>query len=335
MSLHPPSLSITLDAALRDLAGGTDKARTLAAHALGDVTDATERRRAAEALALAARDAKPEVRTEVAISLGELEQAAAIPALVDLLDDGVPVVRQAAAIALGKLGLSDGFAPLADKLRSGPPDLRFQAATSLVEIDADAAFDPLLAALSDDDPEVLGAVAVALGACGDPRAAGHLSGLLEHKRTRTRFDAAYALAELGDDRGREVLVSALANGELAWDAIDALERLADDAAADALAGLAGPRRKVTLVHVRAADALLAVAPEHRSAEGARALLTSAATARKLEVAGLAVAAIARAGGDWARQVLEATRDTRRGRRLADEIDHALAELAEVVAEPSA
>ncbi len=334
MSLHPPSLSITLDAALRDLASGTDKARTLAAHALGDVTDATERRRAADALVDAARDARPEVRTEVAVSLGELEQAVAIPALVDLLDDGVPVVRQAAAIALGKLGLSDGFAPLADKLRSGPPDLRFQAATSLVEIDADAAFDPLLVALGDDDAEVLGAVAVALGACGDPRAAGHLAGLLEHARARTRFDAAYALAELGDSRGREVLVAALTDGELSWDAIDALENLADDAAADALAGLAAPRRRATLVHVRAADALLAVAPEHRGAGGARALLASAATARKMEVAGLAVAAIARAGGEWARQALEAARETRRGRRLADEIDQALADLAEPVAERS-
>jgi len=335
MSLHPPSLSITLEAALRDVAGGTDKARTLAAHALGDVTDATERRRAAEVLVRAARDPRPEVRTEVAISLGELEQAAAIPALVDLLDDGVPVVRQAAAIALGKLGLSDGFAPLADKLRTGPPDLRFQAATSLVEIDAEAAFDPLLASLSDDDPEVLGAAAIALGACGDPRAAGHLAGLLEHKRARTRFDAAYALAELDDTRGRQVLVAALADGELQWDAIDALERLADDAAADALAGLVAPRRRATLVHVRAADALLSVAPEHGSAAGARTLLASAATARKLEVAGLAVAALGRAGGDWARQALEAARATRRGRRLADEIDRALADLAEPVQEPVA
>ena len=91
MSFLFPSSTITLEAALRDLAGGSAKARALAAHALGDVSDPTERRRAVEALLRALEDDRPEVRSEASASLGDLADASAIPQLVRRLDDGVAV----------------------------------------------------------------------------------------------------------------------------------------------------------------------------------------------------------------------------------------------------
>jgi hypothetical protein len=135
-----PSSTITFEAAIRDLASRNAKSRAAAAHALGDVVDPTEKRRAVEALIAALEDDRPEVRAEACSSLGELGEAAAVPGLIKRLDDGSEPVRQNAAIALGSLRALaiDGFEPLALALREGPADLRFQAATSIAEIDAAA-----------------------------------------------------------------------------------------------------------------------------------------------------------------------------------------------------
>jgi len=330
-SIHPPSLTITFEAALRDLGSKDPRVRAAAAHALGDVTDPEQRRRAVDGLIERLGDARPEVRAEAAFSLGELESEAAVTPLCARLEDADSRVRQAAAIGLGTLGFRAGFAALRDALAGGPPDLRFQAATSLAEIDPDDAYQPLVDALADGDGEVVGAAALALGAIGDHRAAGHLSGRLDHPRAQTRFDVAYALAQLGDGRGAEVLRRALGDDGLAWDAIDGLERIGDPAAADALAGLVGRRFLIRPHNLRAAGALLALAPDHAAAATARELLTATLTHRRVDLAGVAVDMAGRVGGAWAIEALTRARDSRRGRRLADEIDAALAAAA---AEPS-
>ncbi len=322
-SIHPPSLTITFEAALRDLNSKDARVRAAAAHALGDVTEAEHRRKAVPALIDRLRDERAEVKAEAAFSLGELESEAAVEPLVTRLEDGDMRVRQAAAIALGKLGFRAGFAPLQKALAEGPPDLRFQAATSLAEIDPEAAYGPLIAALDDGDDEVVGAVALALGALGDRRATGHLSGKLEHRRPRTRFDVAFALAELGDARGAAVLRGSLGDEGLVWDAIEGLEKIGDAAAADELQAMASRRYLLKPYHVRAAGALVLLAPEHAGAAAARRLLTEALTHRRMELAGVAVEMLARIDADWAREALTAARDSRRGRRLAEEIDAAL------------
>ena len=56
MSFLFPSSTITLEAALRDLARGSPKARAFAAHALGEITEPAEKRRALEALIAALDD---------------------------------------------------------------------------------------------------------------------------------------------------------------------------------------------------------------------------------------------------------------------------------------
>ncbi len=326
MSFLFPSSTITLEAALRDLARGSPRARAAAAHALGDLTEPTEKRRAADALIRALDDDRPEVRAEASASLGDLREEAALPHLLKRLDDGVPAVRQNAAIALGSIGHADAFAPLADALREGPADLRFQAATSLAEIDAPRAFAPLLDALGDRDAQVAGAAALALGAIGDKRAIEHLAPLLEHAEPAARFDAAYALAELGDPAGRATLVGSLGDEARAWDAVAALATLGSPDDADALGRALTNRRVPPEATVLAAGTLLRIAPGSAHAGAARRVLLAALTNRKTHVRGLAVEQLGQLGpacAAWAREPLEKLARSGKGGEVLEQIATAL------------
>jgi HEAT repeat protein len=330
-----PSSTITLEAALRDLARGSPKARAAAAHALGEVTEPTEKHRAAEALIRALDDDRPEVRAEACASLGDLAEAAALPLLVKRLDDGMPLVRQNAAIALGAIGHADGFGPLADALREGPADLRFQAATSLAEIDAARSFDPLVGALGDGDPLVVGAAALALGAIGDKRAIEHLAPLLEHAVPAARFDAAYALAELGDPAGRATLIGNLGDAERAWDAVTALATLGSTDDAEALGRALANRRVPAEATVLAAGTLLRIAPESAQAEAARRVLLAALGARKTHVRALAVEQLGAVGAPWAAGPLQKLAKSGKGGEILEPIADALRAIEEAIERASA
>ncbi len=317
MSEWFPQQTITFDAALRDLASGSAKARALAAHALGDVTEPGDKRRAVDALVRALDDDRGEVRAEACSSLGELGEPAALPHLVKRLDDGIPEVRQNAAIALGTLRLPDAFEPLALALREGPADLRFQAATSLAELDPARAFDLLIAALGDRDAQVVGSAALALGAIGDARALPALHAQLDHREAAARFDVAYALAELRDAAGRDVLASAVSDVAQAWDAVTALGWL------DAKPELARAIASSKTLHeaaVLAAGHLLRLDGDDAKA---REVLLDALTSRKGHVRALAIEQLAEHGGAWARPALEKLARSRKGADHGELIANAL------------
>lgn len=328
MSFLFPSPTITFEAALRDLASGSPKARAAAAHALGDVTEAAEKRRALDALIRALDDDYPQVRMEACAALGELREPGGIPHLIKRLADGAAPVRQNAAIALGTIGHPDGFQPLADALKSGPADLRFQAATSLAEIDPARAFDLVMAALDDRDSEVVAAAALSVGAIAKnddgkrAPAIAALSAKLEHTSPSTRFDVAYALAELGDPAGRSALTAALRDLDRAWDAVSALGELA---AKDDLAKAVATRDTPMEARVLAAGKLLALGVD---SEESRALLLEALTARKVNVRGLAIEQLAEVGGDWAKQPLEKLARSGKGTDLLEPIAGALRSIEE-------
>ncbi len=328
MSFLFPSSTITLDAALRDLAQGSPRARAAAAQALGDVTEPTEKRRAVDALVRALDDDRPEVRAEACASLGELGEPSALAVLVRRLDDGVAAVRQHAAIALGSLRDPDGFDPLARALRDGPADLRFQAATSLAEIDRARAYDPLIAALDDGDPQVVAAAALALGAIGDPRAVPRLIRGIDHREPATRFDAAYALAELGDPAGRDALAAGLGDTERAWDAVMALARLATADDAEVLGRALLGKHTPPEATVLAAGAILKIAPASAHRDAARRVLLAALAARKVHVRGVAVEQLGEIGGAWAIAPLEKLGRSGKGAELGESIAAALRAIAE-------
>jgi HEAT repeat protein len=329
-----PASTITFDAAIRDLARGNPKSRAAAAHALGDVVEPTEKRRAVEALIAALEDDRHEVRAEACSSLGDLGELAAVPGLVKRLDDGSPPVRQNAAIALGSLRAADGFEALALALREGPADLRFQAATSIGEIDGRRAFDPLLAALADKDPQVVSAAALALGTIPVTLEDTDLkmrarTALLEHLDdldAAARFDVAYALAELDDAAGKSVLTGALADPERAWDAVSALAKLGDR---DALIRTLTNDRVPPEATVLAAGWVLRLGkagePEH---EPAKRVLLAAFTARKTHVRGLAVEQVTEVGGSWAVAPLEAMAKVGKNGEILDVIAAALQAIAD-------
>jgi HEAT repeat protein len=317
-----PSPTITFEAALRDLANGSPKARAMAAQALGDVTEPVEKRRAVDALIRALDDDLPQVRMEACAALGELREPGSLPHLIKRLDDGSPPVRQNAAIALGTIGHPDGFEPLATALKDGPADLRFQAATSLAEIDPARAFDLVLAALDDRDGEVIGAAALSVGAIAKDdatqkaRAVPALTAKLDHTSPSTRFDVAYALAELGEAAGQDALAAAIGDQDRAWDAVSALGELkAEGELAKAVAARATPAE----ARVLAAGKLLAIA----DSEAARAVLLEALTNRKVHVRGLAVEQLADIGGAWAKQPLEKLARSGKGTELLEAIAAAL------------
>lgn len=355
MTYELRSNTITFEAALRDLGSPRPAVRAQAAHALGDVTAPAERARAVRALIQALGDLRFEVRVEAALALGELGSEDAVSALVARFEDGAAAVRQAAIIALGRLGLASAFEPVARALAEGTPDVRFQAATSLAELDAARAAGPLLTALADSDGEVVGAVAVALGAIGERRAVAPLAALLDSwSRPETRFDIAYALADLGDVRAVDTLGGFADHKQLGWDAIEALEKLGtslgtnlgtepgtDDAtdpsiatdagairsaAADYLVPLLARRFLDPMRKLRAAGALLALDPDHPGVDSARKLILAGLGARKREQVGLAVELLGRVGGDWARDPLTQLRGRRAGKPFHEEIDEVLARL---------
>jgi HEAT repeat protein len=247
----------------------------------------------------------------------------ALPHLIKRLNDGAAPVRQNAAISLGTIGHPDGFEPLVTALREGPPDMRFQAATSLAEIDPARAFEHVVAALDDKDQEVVGAAALSVGAIAkldEARRATALAALtpkLDHGNPGTRFDVAYALAELGDASGRSALAAALADNDRAWDAVSALGGLeAAEELGTAVASKASPME----ARVLAAGRLLALGVD---SEPARALLLEALTNRKPNVRGLAIEQLAEVGGAWAKQPLEKLARSGKGTDLLEPIASAL------------
>jgi HEAT repeat protein len=325
-----PSSTITFDAALRDIASGSPKARTFAAHALGDVTEPAARKRALDALIRALDDDRPEVRAEAASSLGGLEEPGALPYLIKRLDDGVAAVRQNAAIALGTMRAAEGFDALARALAEGPADLRFQAATSLAEIDPVRSFEHVLAALGDKDPQVVGAAALSVGAIaselGEPErcavARSALNAQLAHGDPGARFDLAYALADLDDASGKAELSRAVTDEGRAWDAVTALGRLsAAPELAEAVANKRTPAEAATL----AAGRLIALEPDHLAA---RKLLIDSLTSRKVHVRGIAIEQLTLVGGAWAMRPLEQLARSGKGADLIEPIANALRAIRE-------
>jgi HEAT repeat protein len=276
---------VNLEAALRDLGHADVRVRAQAADALGRADEA-DQARAEAALRRAAADSHPAVRYAAILSLGELAAAGSVELIAAALDDREALCREAAAIALGQVGPSAGDAawqPLVAALASTAPEVRFQAIASLIEIAPDRA-GPLVRALVDDaDARVRGQALAALGDAGDRAAADLVASRLDDA-AEVAYEAALALARLGDRRGVPRLLAALEERERALDAATALGELGvdDEAAQEVLARLIGRLFGDPLLKVRAAEALARSGDERGAAH-----LVRASRSRRQDVRGLA------------------------------------------------
>ena len=173
------------------------------------------------------------------------------------------------------------------------------------------------------DPQVVAAAALSLGAVGDARAVPLLVARLDHGDAATRFDVAYALAELGDPHGRDLLSAGLGDPERAWDAVSALSRLATDDAAEALGRALTSKHTPPEATVLAAGAIFKIAPSSRHHDAARRVLLAALAARKIHVRGIAVEQLGEIGGAWAIAPLEKLARSGKGGDLLEAIAAAI------------
>ena len=152
-------------------------------------------------------------RVAAAKDLLETRDPRAVPPLVTAATrDGEADVRRLAVMALGRIGTR---APLA-------PDDRAKVAAAL------------RAALRDRADGVRSEAALAIAATGDGGAAALLRPLLQDRSADVRRTSAYALGVIRDEGAVDALVARLADPEVAYSAGDALGRIANARAQQAL-----------------------------------------------------------------------------------------------------
>jgi HEAT repeat protein len=114
------------------------------------------------------------------------------------------------------------------------PRVRRYLALALGHVGDPQAVPVLLEALSDDDPETRIYAIWALGSLGDERAVEPLVELVQHDDPGIRKMAVYGLGSLGAEEARNTLQAALGDYEMdvAWNAAIALAKLGDDSGRD-------------------------------------------------------------------------------------------------------
>jgi HEAT repeat protein len=259
---------------LRALASKDSTIRLAAMEALRPLIGADAR--AGDVLLEHLADEDLEIRVLAAEYLGIVRVSAAAPKLIALSGPGNPTrLRRAAIDALGEIGRPEATKALITVLREGPVELHKSAATSLAYI-ADAAAIPqlmeqiqitkgpsrheivralggtlrkqrdanarkLLRDLAQDGAIRVGLAAITgLAAAKDPSDAPLLRAMVEQAASDRRRAAAWALGEMHDTGGIDVLARALSSredrlvGDAAWALGEILSATPKDSHAPAL-----------------------------------------------------------------------------------------------------
>ncbi|MBI4821623.1 MAG: HEAT repeat domain-containing protein [Deltaproteobacteria bacterium] len=180
-----------------------------------------------------------------AVASWELDQVTPTvqQAVVTCLSDEVPQVRHAALLAITAWAARDMFPPnesvkqLALGLtKDENAAVRSEAAVVLAMMDdsSDASLTRLLELLADPSALVRREAAAALGDLRADRARSALFAAMKDEDPDSGFEAAFALASLGDARGRSLLEKFLEIPRRRLDAAEGLRRLGDSAAIPAL-----------------------------------------------------------------------------------------------------
>ncbi len=314
-----------LDAALRDAGSDSAAARWVAALALSR-EDGPRLAEAASALARLAADPVEEVRSQALEGLLALAAPGYEPP-VDIfraaLADPSPLVRCSALEAVAAL-VERPLAEIAPLLRDPSPAVRATAARAAGDIEGREQGDALATMLGDADPVVREEAALALCRVGDPRGEDGAIKALAGGGNAV-IEAALALGRLGGSRSAAALRSLagkwLAAASSRAAAATALVRCGDGGGRTVLARMLGGTRSATRL---AALGALARLPVDGMAPAVGALLDGR-SAIEASAATSTLTALAAADRDAAVAELE----RRRGRLPADldaEIAEALAEI---------
>lgn len=239
-------------------------------------------------LITALADTDPATRKTAAMHLGRIGDPRAVDGLLKLLADGNKNIRKTAAESLGYIGDAKALPALA-KLRDTDADaeVRLEAVNALWRIGGPDAIDPLLRASKDADDAVARDAIEGLGFLTEDNAVAPLYALASNPEEANSDTALASLGYLGDERAAELILTrwkvapttitfvdyfVLANvGDpravepiMAWlkkdtwqtnMAVDALGRLGDARAVDALCEVMSNKKNDVSLRKSAAEAL--------------------------------------------------------------------------------
>ena len=151
-------------------------------------------------------EAKPEVKGAIARVLGEQKQASSVGPLSDAIDPAASdsdakAMNKEIAVALGSIGDAKAVPALSKLLKSKDNYTLLAAIDGLGALKSKESFDPLLAIASDDtlDKFITKKAIIALGEIGDPRAVPTLIKAMFKERSGASFygEASFALYQIG------------------------------------------------------------------------------------------------------------------------------------------
>ncbi|MGB2865201.1 MAG: HEAT repeat domain-containing protein, partial [Sedimentisphaerales bacterium] len=171
-------------------------------------------RRAVEAMVKSVEDAEfnPYVRGSAAMAVAELKSKEAVKVLSRVSRDESQFVRWKCVQALGMLGDKKGAAALIRALNDDDQYVRAASAKSLGQIKAENAAESLIDALKDESWIVRLKAREALLQIGEP-AVERLIAALKDKNSLARWQAAWTLGRIENQKAIEPLIEALADAD--------------------------------------------------------------------------------------------------------------------------
>jgi HEAT repeat protein len=149
-------------------------------------------------------------RMEAVQALGKIKEDNSVNALINTLDDDNPEIRLQVAKSLGEIG-DIAVDPLIAALKIEEGNTRRYATYALKEIGDSSAVLSLIRALKDEDWGVRKFAAISLGDIGDEKAVDPLIELLEDEDYGVKVAATRALGDIGDEKAVDPIKKARRN----------------------------------------------------------------------------------------------------------------------------
>jgi HEAT repeat protein len=166
----------------------------------------------------------PRVRRYMALALGNVGDPRAVPVLLDALSDDDPETRIYSIWALGSLGDKRALAPLLELAQDEDAGIRKMVVYSLGALRAEEARDTLRAALNDYEMDVAWNAAIALAQLGDDAGKDRILQMLDREFLNT-------VAEMSEEQRSDAMMAAMKGAVLLRDA-QLRARLEDISAGD-------------------------------------------------------------------------------------------------------